>query len=58
MQVGPLVHGDALGSGVIEGGADDLPPMPAPDEPVYCLCGRGSAGMMIACENAECAIEW
>lgn len=28
------------------------------NEPTYCTCKRVSFGNMIACENADCAIEW
>lgn len=29
-----------------------------PNEPTYCYCGQVSYGEMIACDNAECKIEW
>jgi len=29
-----------------------------PDEPTYCKCHQVSYGEMIACDNADCAIEW
>jgi hypothetical protein len=28
------------------------------DEPVYCICRQVSFGEMIACDNADCPIEW
>lgn len=28
------------------------------DEPRFCTCGQVSHGIMIACDNSECAIEW
>ena len=29
-----------------------------PAEPVYCYCQRVSFGEMVACDNADCPIEW
>ena len=29
-----------------------------PSEPTYCFCNRVSFGEMIACDNADCHIEW
>ena len=26
--------------------------------PVYCLCGEGEHGRMVACDNAHCPLEW
>jgi len=64
-----IVKGDALrkkkkrkSSG--RGGLDDELDEgtgPAPydaNEPVYCTCKRVSFGQMVACDNADCAIEW
>eukprot|EP00301_Raphidiophrys_heterophryoidea_P002821 c11303_g1_i1.p1 GENE.c11303_g1_i1~~c11303_g1_i1.p1 ORF type:complete len:218 (+),score=19.00 c11303_g1_i1:425-1078(+) len=29
-----------------------------PNEPTYCVCHRVSFGEMVACDNAECKVEW
>lgn len=29
-----------------------------PNEPRYCVCKQPSQGMMIACDNPTCKIEW
>ncbi|KAI9473953.1 MAG: hypothetical protein EXX96DRAFT_487770 [Benjaminiella poitrasii] len=35
------------------------PDMPIdPNEPLYCYCQQVSYGEMVACDNAECEIEW
>ena len=28
------------------------------DSKTYCFCGKDKKGMMIACENPECIVEW
>ena len=32
--------------------------IPVANEPVYCVCKERSHGLMVACDNLDCAIEW
>lgn len=43
---------------VVAPGAAPLGAAADADEPVYCYCQQISSGDMIACDNADCKIEW